>query len=291
MTKALFYRNGTEVNSKIETLEEKKNGTFNATIVVSAHCKRCGGSGRLEAFSYIDNGRCFTCDGANTKGWTKDVIFKVYTAERIAQLDERREKKRAEKKALKIKTLKEDKGDLLARFEIVKGSLIALAERETKGDFFRSIVNAIQDEEALLDALTENRVLAYEKAHDRHTKQQEEQQNAETIKEGRYLIEGEVVSTKTVETHFGISLKMLVKDGEGYKYWGTVPSSLIVEKGDKVSFTAKVKASSDDKLFGFYSRPTKAQTIEKAEGSQFKERVMSDEECEARADVALYGDQ
>lgn len=75
---------------------------------------------------------------------------------------------------------------------------------------------------------------------------------------GRVEVEGTVVSTKYVDNAYGGSLKMLVQHESGWKVWGTVPSSLDVEKGDTVRFTATVEASNDDPLFGFYKRPTKA---------------------------------
>lgn len=74
----------------------------------------------------------------------------------------------------------------------------------------------------------------------------------------RTTIEGVVVSTKVNYTDFGTVLKMLVETDEGWKVWGTVPNSITAEKGDRVQFVARVEASNDDPLFGFYSRPTKA---------------------------------
>jgi plastocyanin len=81
------------------------------------------------------------------------------------------------------------------------------------------------------------------------------------VPEGRVVIEGEVTTTKFVDNQFGGSLKMRVVSPEGWAVWGTVPSSIDVEKGDTVRFTAKIEASNDDPTFGFYSRPTKASKI------------------------------
>lgn len=78
------------------------------------------------------------------------------------------------------------------------------------------------------------------------------------VVEGRVQITGTVRSTKWVDNAYGGSRKMLVVDDRGFKVWGTVPSALSVERGDRVSFTATVTASDDDETFGFYSRPTKA---------------------------------
>ena len=74
---------------------------------------------------------------------------------------------------------------------------------------------------------------------------------------GRQVITGKVLSVKWKESIYGGSLKMTVQAENGTKYWGTVPSSLEVEKDDVVTFTATVETS-DDPLFGFFKRPTKA---------------------------------
>ena len=84
-----------------------------------------------------------------------------------------------------------------------------------------------------------------------------------TMTEGRRMIEGEVATTKIVDSQYGSTLKMLVIDDDGFKYWGTVPSSINVDRGDRVSLTATVTASDDDALFGFFKRPAKATVTHK----------------------------
>jgi len=86
--------------------------------------------------------------------------------------------------------------------------------------------------------------------------------------EGRVLIEGEVLSVKLKESFYGSVYKMLVKNADGWKVYGSAPAALIdagLDKGDKVSFMAKVEASPDDPLFGFFSRPSKAKLVKKEE--------------------------
>lgn len=78
---------------------------------------------------------------------------------------------------------------------------------------------------------------------------------------GRQVIEGTVLSTKWVNNDFGGSLKMLVQHESGWKVWGSVPSSIDVEKDTRVRFTATVEPSADDVLFGFFKRPTKAEVL------------------------------
>lgn len=73
----------------------------------------------------------------------------------------------------------------------------------------------------------------------------------------RLTIEGKVLTRKSDEL-FGGS-KILVLVSEGWKVWGSCPSSIIdCAPGDTVRFDAGVKPSDKDPKFGFFSRPTKA---------------------------------
>ena len=81
-----------------------------------------------------------------------------------------------------------------------------------------------------------------------------------TVTAGRQVIEGEVTTTKWVDNDFGGSLKMRVVNGD-LAYWGSVPSSIEVEKGTRVRFTATVEPSNDDPSFGFFKRPAKAEVL------------------------------
>ena len=80
----------------------------------------------------------------------------------------------------------------------------------------------------------------------------------EPLEEGRYEITGEVISIKwSKDMGYGSTQKMLVKMSTGHKVYGSVPRSISsVEKGDTVTFTAKVERKESD--FGFFSRPSKA---------------------------------
>ncbi len=95
-------------------------------------------------------------------------------------------------------------------------------------------------------------------------------------KDGRFLIEGKVLSTKWKDNPFAprprfsggwigsandATLKMTVALPDGNRLWGTVPAALFeaVEGGAKeVRFTAKVRASDTDENFGFFSFPKAA---------------------------------
>jgi hypothetical protein len=97
----------------------------------------------------------------------------------------------------------------------------------------------------------------------RKRKDQEQAEKPETpLKEGRYEMVGEVVSTEWRLNQFGYGddtvLKMTVRLEDGNKVWGTVPASLGYDDlvGKMIQFTAKVQPKSEH--FGFFSRPTKA---------------------------------
>ena len=77
---------------------------------------------------------------------------------------------------------------------------------------------------------------------------------------GRQTITGKVISTKTVESMYGYTHKMLVEvDGGALRLWGTNPQNGFAV-GHTVTFTAQVEPK--ELGFGFYSRPTKSMRID-----------------------------
>lgn len=82
---------------------------------------------------------------------------------------------------------------------------------------------------------------------------------------GRMVIEGTVLTVKVDDGgYYGPTTKILVKHDSGWKVWGTRPSGTNAERGDKVRFTATVKVSDKDPKFGYYSRPLKAEVLQRA---------------------------
>lgn len=122
--------------------------------------------------------------------------------------------------------------------------------------------------------LTENQVAAVERARDRDAEfAARRAAEAATIEgpltEGRREIAGEIVSTKWQDSDFGGAMKMLVREDDGNKVWGTIPAALEAydadtgsyswpDKGARIVFTATVTRSDDDEHFGFFKRPTNA---------------------------------
>jgi len=124
----------------------------------------------------------------------------------------------------------------------------AEAERQAyiKRNFWRKIANAIRH--AVWEA-----------------QRQAEHAAAESIVEGKQVIQGEVITVKEQNSDWGWVVKMVVKDDRGFKVWGSVAGSILDQcdswealKGQRVTFTATVAVSEDDDKFGFFKRPTKA---------------------------------
>lgn len=83
--------------------------------------------------------------------------------------------------------------------------------------------------------------------------------------EGRREIKGTILSVKWQESMYGNTPKMLVREADGNKVWGTVAESVFSQgfdvstaglKGREVIFTGTVERSRDDEHFGFYKRPS-----------------------------------
>lgn len=76
------------------------------------------------------------------------------------------------------------------------------------------------------------------------------------------IIEGEVLSVKWQDNEFGGRFVSTVKDDRGFIVWGSRPSKLAWEKGDRVRFKAgEIKVSDRDETFGFYKRSTSAEVL------------------------------
>ena len=78
---------------------------------------------------------------------------------------------------------------------------------------------------------------------------------------GRTQVIGQVLSTKVVESDFGSTLKMLVKDDRNFKVWCTVPAGSGQVRDHRVTFMVNLEPSKDDPFFAFGKRPTKLQVL------------------------------
>lgn len=93
------------------------------------------------------------------------------------------------------------------------------------------------------------------------------------LADGHRRIEGEIVSAKVKTSRFGWVAKMLVREPDGNKVWGSIPRALLDPEfhdgtnyvgsdetlqplvGSRVAIVATVRRSDDDTHFGFFSRP------------------------------------
>jgi len=82
------------------------------------------------------------------------------------------------------------------------------------------------------------------------------------VTEGRQDLTGTVLCTKVQDSHYGSTIKMLVKLPDHNKVWGTLPTSIECLDHDlngcTIAFTGTVERSQDDDHFGFFKRPSKA---------------------------------
>lgn len=135
--------------------------------------------------------------------------------------------------------------------------------------FFVSICNDFPTEEFL-----SSKIEKYQGIRDEHLADLATQKPIR--KSGfRQFVEGTILKGKVVETKYGYAVKVIIKDDNGYKVYGTCPKvvadtldhdedgDLILDPltGVKVKFFAQVTRSQDDECFGFYSRPTQVEVL------------------------------
>lgn len=128
--------------------------------------------------------------------------------------------------------------------------------------------------------LTEKQANAVVAAHKRDQERRKQVAKAESVPEGRCVIEGVVVKTdqkidryRTRSSYYRTVYKfvMTVRDDRGFAVWGTIPKAIFDEgynietlRGMKVRFTADLQRS-DKEGFGFFKRPHNAEVIKQEE--------------------------
>lgn len=229
-------------------------------------CGRCGGTGIYTGTRYP--GTCFNCMGTGVH--PRQTPHKFYASPKVRhQREEKARVERAAKDAAFDGALRAIGGDVEARLREV------IAKYDRLGGFY----NPDTDEELDKDenfimhlalklqkwgSLSEKQIAAIQRGIDRAKQRAAEAEaltQVDPLAEGRYGIEGEILTLKWQESQYGSTLKMLVKMDDGNKVWGTCPSKLQVEVGDRVRFFAQVERSRDDDHFGFYKRPTAAEKV------------------------------
>lgn len=236
---------GREYTDPVFHVDEKKGA---AAYSVPWLCGRCGGLGGSEAWKFT-GWTCYECGGSGFHGRTRAV--KVYTIDAYAKLELKRAKREAAKIAKEIAKREAAKIAAMAAFENFKinnAALIADLDAYAGHDEFILDLRAKLREYGSLSA---KQVAAVRTSLDRVAKES----IAIDCPSGRVTVRGEVVSVKSVESQYGITLKMLVRAVEGFKVWCTVPRGLAVDRGGAVAIVVTLEPSADDPKFGFGKRP------------------------------------
>lgn len=242
-------------------------------------CGRCGGSG-----VYLHYGTCFNCGGTGYQPGQPKHRFQADPKNRMKQELARNAERQAEASALEL-ALNELPAPVAAAlrasedtFQRLNGYYNGEGEEMSREETFRhSLYCKLRKYGSLSDA----QVAAVERGLERDAQKAADEaalQNAAPLVGGKREVEGVIVSTKTQHGDYGSTLKMLVKQDDGNKVWGTVPRKVedlafsstdddgnvtegIELVGQRIRFTAQVERSSDDPHFGFFKRPTKVEVI------------------------------
>lgn len=228
-------------------------------------CKRCGGAGGSDAWKHTGY-TCYDCGGSGGHGRRP---VKVYSLEKLDKLDTAKMKRDATlaEKARIAEEKRQAEADA-KRAEWLKGEPeFAKALKAYKAASFS--IEFLSDMVAKFDRtsdLTRKQIDAFVKTVNSRIEDERKDAEAEDVVEGKIDITGEILSVKQhVDDYYyppKVTRKMIVRDDRGFKVWGSVPSSIYsADRGDRVSFSARVTRSDDDAKFGFFKRPTKAKII------------------------------
>lgn len=230
-------------------------------------CGRCGGSGIYT--QTLRPGTCFNCWGTGTHPNPTPYKFPASPKTRLTREASARAKRAAEDAAFDG-ALRAIGGEVeqvlrqvIAKHERIGGYYNPETDEELNKD--ESFVYSLACNLRRWGALSPKQIQAIQNGIDRKKQRAAEAealQHVEPLTEGRYEIEGEILTIQQRESDYGFVTKMLVKMDDGNKVWGTKPSKLYgIDQGARVKFTARITPSTDDKHFGFFSRPTKAEVL------------------------------
>lgn len=240
-------------------------------------CTRCGGTGHYSFNGY--DSICYKC-GNHIDGRLGAHIGDRAAAEKDAAARQKRVDARIRKLDQKVANLRERDNDV-AEFLLS----INLQEPDKKTSaFIAAMAQAVQYPAQAEKPFTDKMLEAVQKVLAKNAERAAVDAARPAVLEGRVVIQGTVLSTKSYETDFGTAYKMLVEDSRGFKVYGSIPSSLwndveflggyrklawgetdgVMSKlvGMELIFTATVEASRDDKSFGFFKRPAKASIVD-----------------------------
>lgn len=168
-------------------------------------------------------------------------------------------------------TIKEKRDKFIAENTEVQELLAFQDEMEESDGFFSSLVRQLMDNGELSDKQVAAIRPAIERARKWIEVNKQREAEADILKaagvkapDGRVEVKGKIVSIKGYDTPYGYEVKMLVQAEQGYKVWLTKPSSIwSAEEGNVIQFTATLTPT-DDPLFAYGKRPSKAQIVKEA---------------------------
>ena len=264
MTTTYFYKDG----ESVETTEHN-HATFSVdgskvSITFWRACSRCGGAGGWTGWPGYT---CFLCRGINPQA-SESVTLRVYTADQIIKVVARNAAAAAKREA-KADAKHQASMDAAQSFLAANGIAAAwplFTAPSCDAPRAQVIVQDIVAKLVKFGSISPAQVALVAKLTAELAAPKVEAVVVPVpVTDERVQVVGEVVSLKTVENQFGSTRKMLVVTQDGWKVFGAVPSSIHgVERGDQVSFQARIERSGDDAAFGFFSRPTKATLVEAA---------------------------
>lgn len=251
-------------------------------------CRRCSGTGHY-SFNGLDS-ICYLCgnvwEGRLGEVFETEAQAQKWCHERAVRRAQADRKREAKRQAL------EDA--MLARQQVLKEKaldvyeyLMAFDLDTDKHSFLRNMAEVLRyvgvsrDFSPKMIEATRSAIAAEAARH--------AEQEAHPAPSGRIVVTGEIVSAKAVEGDYGTAYKVLVKDDQGFKVWCSLPKAQVDEafyeysethpeqyawgpacwllgaegtdeqgvKGRRITFTATLEPSHDDKSFAFGSRPTK----------------------------------
>jgi hypothetical protein len=257
-------------------------------------CKRCGGTGHYSFNGY--DSICYAC-GNVWEGRLGDIFDTEEDAKKwchgkaVAQA--RRDRQREAKRLQAVHQMEVNQLALKAADEEVYNFLMnvqidSVEDNLEKDSFIRTMAEKLRWV-AQSKMFTTNMIAAIRRTMERRNERAAEAAS-HPAPTGRVAVTGEIVSTKIVESEYGTSFKILVKDDAGYKVWCSLPKAQMIEaenefleanpepytygysvwftgainddrltgvKGRRITFTATLEPSKDDVAFAFGSRPTK----------------------------------
>jgi hypothetical protein len=230
-------------------------------------CKRCGGEGHYSHNG--DHSRCYDCDNTSAKlgeQLANRQAAEKWCHERAVRKAQRERKAEAlrmakvNKLAAKVESVPEDIRTFLLGIDLNAYSDEASYERSS---FLRSMAEELQYVANCDKTFSPKMVEAVRKViGDQQVKAAEAA--AHPAPKGRVVVTGEVISTKVVESAYGMAFKILVKDDQGFKVYCSIPTAQLEEinnlseaKGKRITFTATLEPTTDDVSFAWGSRPTK----------------------------------